>query len=492
MNNDQRHNARLTGRLVITGIGAAALAIYLTYFLGLVNLSPDTTTYYTWHPWIPLGYPLFLSAVEHTVGLRWTGTIQVALLASAITLVGLAIERLTGRWMVGAFATVVLFFYTPIFSTEAGLLSESLYSPLLLANTGCAFLLMPGPSRAAAIGVAFTAVAAMFVRPAGYFMLLGPVFLLMVYRGQWRWMCAWLIAPLLIALLGMSAINFFVRGNGSQSQVGRPLFPHVAFLFEPAFLPAEQREYAEAIDRAIAQRRIEYLASDNPVRYSANDFNRRLDAMDAAVQQVCKSQTGKHCPFAVLDRLYVDAFLATVRRKPVAYLSMVTDVLMEAWSPSTMLVPGRRFNEEYRQTATDPAQAALLRSYRLPLTLEDITARLRPTPTFIERAVDFIDDWRIKLTLKSRWLIFLVGAASALAAVLALVWSRFAALGYCGVLIHGSMLLVAATTAFIPRYALPIDPILLIAGVLMADAVLVFFRQKIAALRQASASRATS
>jgi hypothetical protein len=39
------------------------------------------------------------------------------------------------------------------------------------------------------------------------------------------------------------------------------------------------------------------------------------------------------------------------------------------------------------------------------------------------------------------------------------------------------MLLTAAATVFIPRYALPVDPVILLAGVIMADGVLTWARR---------------
>jgi hypothetical protein len=87
--------------------------------------------------------------------------------------------------------------------------------------------------------------------------------------------------------------------------------------------------------------------------------------------------------------------------------------------------------------------------------------------------VDALDTVRVFLR-DQRWLINIIGVVSLLA-VLVAPFSRskhLLALGYCGVIIHGSMFLTAAVTVFIPRYALPIDPVIFVAGAIMIDGLL--------------------
>jgi len=90
---DMRH----MGGVIIVLIGAVALIAYGSFFFGRVTFGIDTPTYLNWSPLVPLGYPLFLSFIKNTIGLRWTGTIQIALLVASCVTVSLSLRRLTGR-----------------------------------------------------------------------------------------------------------------------------------------------------------------------------------------------------------------------------------------------------------------------------------------------------------------------------------------------------------------------------------------------------------
>jgi hypothetical protein len=81
--------------------------------------------------------------------------------------------------------------------------------------------------------------------------------------------------------------------------------------------------------------------------------------------------------------------------------------------------------------------------------------------------VDSLDAVRVFIT-SQRWLVYLIGIVILLSIPIALLTKspHWLALGYCGVLAHGSMLLTTAVTVFIPRYAMPIDPVILAAGVI--------------------------
>jgi len=99
---------------------------------------------------------------------------------------------------------------------------------------------------------------------------------------------------------------------------------------------------------------------------------------------------------------------------------------------------------------------------------------LKPNISAIEgwpgRVIAYFDTMYRRIQ-SQRWLTYLLGVVTLLAIPLSVFrpLRHTVALGYCGVIIHGSMLLTAAVTVFIPRYALPVDPILLVAGVIVAS-----------------------
>ena len=88
------------------------------------------------------------------------------------------------------------------------------------------------------------------------------------------------------------------------------------------------------------------------------------------------------------------------------------------------------------------------------------------------RLVGFYDAG-LEVLRSMRWAILAIGAFTFVAMFAALTVFRgsrhWLALGYLGVLIHGSLFLVVAATVVIPRYVLPVDPLLFVAGVLIVD-----------------------
>jgi hypothetical protein len=125
---------------------------------------------------------------------------------------------------------------------------------------------------------------------------------------------------------------------------------------------------------------------------------------------------------------------------------------MDAWSG---------FYHDYRREAdARPTRLEQIRANGLPLDSEDITLTPQLTDKWQGGVVAKLDSIRVFLHFH-RWPLYLAGAVSFLAMFLApFTRSRhWLALGYCGVVIHGAMFLTAAVTVFIPRYALPVDPI---------------------------------
>ncbi|MFH1345630.1 MAG: hypothetical protein ABIL01_31155 [Pseudomonadota bacterium] len=91
---------------------------------------------------MPLGYPMFLSAIKTTIGLRWAGTAQMTLLVTTCTIVALSIHRMTGRWFTGILTLLLLLSHTEVFHLQGVLFSEALFIPLLIANIGAAVFLI--------------------------------------------------------------------------------------------------------------------------------------------------------------------------------------------------------------------------------------------------------------------------------------------------------------------------------------------------------------
>jgi hypothetical protein len=461
---------RHVGGLIIVLIGTVALIAYGSFFFGRVTFGVDTLTYLYWSTWVPLGYPFFLSAIKNTLGLRWTGTIQIALLVASCVTVSLSLRRLTGRWITGAIALILLLGHTEVFHLHGVMFSEGLYIPLLLFNIGAAVFLIASQSTLSATMTGMTGAAAMFVRPAGYFIAMGPVFLLVCLRGSRRYVP---LAALVVLLAGTWFLNLAIRGSAVQSQTGRVLFSQVAFLFEPQFVSSQHQKSALAVHEVIKPRRAEYEASkDREARvfYSMNDYNRRIDAIETALNDVCRSDTGTVCDGAVREALLRDFFYRTIINRPASYCGLVLDALIEAWRARIMDAWSGFYHDYRLEAAARPTRLEQIRINQLPLTPEDITLSPRLTEKWQGAIVANLDSIRVFLH-NNRWPLYLAGAVSFLAMFVAPFTrsGHWLALGYCGVIIHGGMLMTAAVTVFIPRYAQPIDFVVMLAGVIFAD-----------------------
>ncbi|MES2196608.1 MAG: hypothetical protein V4517_19475 [Pseudomonadota bacterium] len=473
----------LTPRWIETAQTALAAVVFLAWarlIFGYVAISYDSATYLGWSPLVPLGYPFFLSAVGSLV---WVPIVQLLATSTACLLVGFAMNRISQA--AGLATVIILFSYTPMFFVETGILSEALFVPLLLANLGAALFLISEPKRRYAVAVAATAVAVMFVRPAGYFAPLGITFLAIALKTRFRWALKWAVAPLACFLIVTILINLAIRGNTAQSQIGRVLFPHIAFLFEPEYAATADREYALTVAQALLPHRARYdaaLSLAERVAFSTNNYNTRLSDTDFAIYRrfaaddiAARGSTDSATYFRRLDKIYRDLFFQTVLNRPVGYLMVVRDQLVGAWQSAVMLSTAP-FREKFKSEAINGSKlrTELIEAWKLPISKDPTMPNLAALDQWPGHIIAFLDVIFRRIQ-SQQWLIYMVGVVTFLAIPLAFLMRgsrHWCALGFCGAMIHGSMLLTSTTTVFLPRYALPIEPLILVAGVIMVDGLL--------------------
>lgn len=439
-------------------IGIVATAAFLAWggiFFDRVILAPDSTTYIQWQHIVPLGYPLFLSSTKAAFGtLGWTGFVQTALMILGCSALA---------WSVRGLEIVALFLLVCCTSSiwYAGwLLSEGLFIPLVLANLTAALLFISKPRRRYAILLAVTAALAMFVRPAGYYLPVGIVFLLIAMRGQRLMIAKWAAGSFIACIAGMMLINSGIRGGSSQSQIGRVLFTNVAFLFEPK-LVSEHQDFAKIIDDALKPHREGYLKSttaDERVRYSTGDYNQRLTSTDTALAKT---------PYALREEIYLHFFMATVTKRPLEFANLVIDQTLEAWRTKVLATYGPFRAEYYRLNDDLNQMLEQIDEFKLPLRADQVGFRGAPLSNYAEAFFGTFD--RAYRLISQKWLIYLIGIVTLLAIPVAAFRASayWLSLAYCGVMIHGSILLTCATSVFIHRYAAPVDPIIMMAGALM-------------------------
>ncbi|MEA2943133.1 MAG: pectate lyase [Bradyrhizobium sp.] len=454
--------------LLVVGL----LAVWLRLLHGFVAYYPDAFTYYFWYPTVPLGYPLFLSALG---SLAWVTDAQLIMLCGAILFLCLAVNRISTA--AGLATLLLLASPTQLFYQQASILSEGLFLPLLLVNVGAAIFTVTAPQhRGWPVLVALSAAGIMFVRPAGYYAPLGILFLLLAMRSNFVYLLKWALGPLAIFLAVSFAANLAVRGSGSQSQVGRVLFPFVATLYNPAFSADTDPDINQEIAAVVEPYRQKFAQETTALgrfKFAANNYNFILLAVENAIAKKHNATPEDPTYFRQLDKIYLRLFFQTILNQPLGYLGLVRDQLFAAWSTGVLAAyttPDRSMEAEdglfeWRKTVTA--------SRKLPLSTATLVPDISRYSGLTKVVLDELSNIYQKIQ-SERWLTHLMGMVTLLAIPFALFRPslHMVALGYCGVMIHGSILLTATTTVFLSRYALPVDPLLLVAGAIFVDGLL--------------------
>src|SRR5262249_31141700 len=147
------------------------------------------------------------------------------------------------------------------------------------------------------------------------------------------------------------------------------------------------------------------------VFYSMNDYNRRIGAIETALESVCQSETGRACDAPVREALLRDFFYRTIMNRPASYCGMVLDILIEAWH-GRIVDAWSGFYYNYRLEAdAKPTRLEQIRINALPLTPEDITLSPRLTEKWQGAVVARLDSIRQFFHIH-RWPLYLAGAVS--------------------------------------------------------------------------------
>ncbi|HSQ21072.1 MAG TPA: hypothetical protein VLR92_11970 [Blastocatellia bacterium] len=442
---------------------------WVAIYAGFAAYSIDTSTYYLWSKLVPLGYPFFLSAIRD---LTLVPAIQLTLLCAALLLLCIALNRISR--VAGLAALLLLLCYVKMFNGAFQLVSEGLFLPLLLVNVGAAIFMIVEPERRAwPLLVAISAAAMMFVRPAGYYAALGIVFLLIALRARWRYLAKWMLLPFVLCLMLTLVTNFAVRGNATQSQIGRVLFAHSAFIFDARLADQADRDLAIKVEETLKSHREKYDRAQSALeRYSAsmNDYNSRIDAVERIIA-LDRSLVGNPFAFRELEAVQLRFFRHIVLNRPLDYLGLVADQVAGAWQTSIMS-PFDLSLEVREQGEVIELRRREIARYKIPFDERWLAPDPQRFSGLAGKLLKSLGSVYYFLSAR-RVLLYIAGALSLLAIPVSLFFAnhRLIVIAYCGVMIHGAVLLTCFTTVFIPRYAWPIDPVLLVASVLILEAV---------------------
>ena len=449
-----------------------AVGTWAYLYFGSVAIALDSATYINFHPWVPLGYPAFLAGVASVLGYLAIPLVQMAALGGAALFLGAGVGRLTGSRVAFSAAVLVVIGYAPLMIFGGYVLSEAVYAALLFVFAGAGLMLLARFTPPVALVAALAGPLAWSVRPAGIFLAIAVLYLalLLLRQTPWRTVALWLLLPAFAGFGTIQLVHNELRGPGATSQMGRILFGQVAFLFDPLSVAPRYAEEAQAIAAVLAPHLDEMDAQPNwrdRHAFSTRDYAARLNAVDAALT------AGSAPEFRVREAMLLEFAVGTIARRPAAYLGWVIEDA--AWSWQANVLTGVRVPTATEFASYNDRRAERVNSieqYGLPLAVEQTTleeARLNGP------AAQVIDLGRRMISL----VVGVPGVVPALGMLLLVtaLAAPFVAsatlrgLGFLGAIVHGAILLVSATSGFIPRYAIPTDPLVLVAGIIAIHAI---------------------
>ncbi len=480
--------------------GLMVAGSWIALFWGKVFIFPDTATYFSSSWRVPLGYPLFLGAVFRlTNSLVLVPVLQVILTMMSYFYLSANIARYFRSPVLGLCSLVILLLYTPTLWGAGFAVTEPLYTALGIVAISAAIGLTRSFGPIEAIVLSAATVGLFFLRPAGYFSPIIILYLLILRVFTFGQFIKWLFIPIAALSLATVAINFVERGSGKISQVGLVLFSQLSLHFSHEFHSSDP-ELAAAVGQALRpfQDRYDDLTGwGDRYRYGMNTYGQRVIQTEAAIRNVLSRRSGTITD-ELLDRTQRELFFSTLARTPSGFAYTVFEQVFGAWNEA--ILPWRKTVEGEFQTGREGRENRinLITSNRLPVTVEQ-TDYLPPGSSDNLLLIALLNwfyaagrDYAV-----GTWFVQCVAVGSALAIPAGLLAGKrhkhLVVLGILSVYVHASILLVAATTVFIPRYAEPIEPLILVGCVIAFHGLVAFFTPYAAApalvLRRGRSSR---
>ena len=240
--------------------GAFAAYLCALYSLGappLPLIYPDSTTYWRTHGIVPLGYPAVIHALYGATGtLKSIIVFQIAAFGASVLTLQAGVNALTRNAPLAGILALLLLGYHGLAFNSLILLTEALFTAVLLLHVASAAFALARDSKVGLIGMAATSVIAVSLRPSGYFLFGGIILLALVWRGRRALVARWAIAPLVLFMAIFVTIGLAARGIATQAFTGIVVFPHVAYLYDGGgdVPPEIERQLLKAIEPFRAER----------------------------------------------------------------------------------------------------------------------------------------------------------------------------------------------------------------------------------------------
>lgn len=459
-------------------VAGYVVAYYAVRMPAVPLLLPDSRMYLTAHPLVPLGYLSFASTVSWAGGsLKALPAAQISVWAASVLALYFALCEATRFRFVAALAAIGLLLLGTVTRFAMIALTETVFASVLALHVAAVLFALDYPTKTRLLMVGLTAVLAVFIRPAGLFVAVCTLALLLLLprsRRSLLWFC---VLPMIAMYLLAGAASYAYRGGDGQSLLPLALFPHVCHLFKAEYVP-EMHPAAEAVEQSLASYRTELSAKHGArerARFEMENFNRASFAAEFALRDFGVKYREEAIP-------YFRTFAwATIRRRPSDYAAHVVDHVIFAWANMLFyrIDTAAWLREHYAafgQTHNLAAQE-VAEHFAVPQYQSSDLVTGRRSLAHSSAAVDYVPN----LLASMAWLGPIMGVVSAIVVIAGLLWGvnipTLLALAYIGALMHSAIFLVAGTTTVIPRYIDPVAPLAIIFLALLLDASLAWLRR---------------
>ena len=438
--------------IFVVAFAMADLALICFAYPGFPILHPDSMTYLDWGDIVSIGYPLFLSGIYRVSGqIEFVPIAQVAFFVAASLVLYRELSRFSH--VAAAVIAILILGFTEMLFYHFSLLTESLVTSFLILHIAAFAAAVRTGSIWSFIFLGATAGAAMILRPACYFLALPMLLPIVFWRGR-RWRLLLGSGGVLLSMLvAAGGSDRAVRGASSHSLAGLSLFPHVLHLFDPDRSDASDRVKKAIISARATMMEMRARAPDALYRHGAEMAN--FNSTSHAIQNELA------LPSEQTNSLFLHLAVQTIIADPLGYLATIRDNLTAAYY-QFLLFEERNLSPELapvwvRMTAQNIALVPRLgKQYRLPAPHDFPPARLAAAALLIKLdatlliAENHVEAVRLAILA---FVLLVLGAA------IRGPWRQIAIVGLYSALIQvAGTVFVCATTVFIPRYAIPLDP----------------------------------
>ena len=461
--------------LILTIVVAAGFVAYINYlfqhYTGYrIGLNPDSGSYIEWAPWRTPGYPALIHLIHALTGdLRWLGVVQLNLFLLSIITLADAFGRLMNSRYGGIALMVLLFGTMPVIVFSQWIMTETFFTSLVCFHLAAVCHYMRGERRISAVFIGLTVALIYLVRPAGLpFAATIPFLLLLCPKTRGR-ILVYAGLPMVVGLLSAVSYNGIKHDSLSLNLGGPFLAGHVAPLLRHG--DGEGTRYEPLLqDLAVKSEEMtdQIAAADWPDEYWRVSSGFAVPYMWRVylptIQRHVADKTPGPAPFKEIHATAMDLVWIIIKAHPMGYIKHVSANYYGLWRHGFLSdwgdLPGFARGRHLETRRLYGGRVIPL--YMDGEYLEDADFNARSEALAHETTL--LGGWW-RLLVSGKAFIPLIAFPLTLLSM-ALLLSRHRrrmsvrVSGYAALMLHASTLFLALVHVGLPRFTLPLTPLL--------------------------------